>query len=122
MPFGKCHAFGLPLVDSSPFVNRFRIPLTFTGHFNKGQLHMWSRCGGKSNARRLKSRHRSSSSNMAPVVFRKLPADFKKHFHGGAEVKSHQLERGGERLLILLEVRCDIVEGLNATINKDTLI
>lgn len=65
--------------------------------------------------RRLKSCQRSSSSNMAP-------ADFKKHFHRGAEGKSHQLERAGERLLILLEVRRDIIEGLNATINKDTLI
>lgn len=47
MPFGKCHAFTLPLVDFSQFVNCIRIPLTFTGHFNKGQPRMWSRCWGK---------------------------------------------------------------------------
>lgn len=47
---------------------------------------------------------------MALFVFRERLAkrDFKKHFQIGATEKSHQLERDGERLRLLLEVQCDI--------------
>lgn len=130
MPFGKCHAFGLPLVDSSQFVNWVWIPLTFTEHFNKGQLHMWARCWGTCMWDEwslviavpiLTWWCLSSESGWPSGV------TSKRHFHGGATEESHKLERDSERLCLLLEVQCDIRLGWKVwtqsfPITKDTSI